>query len=210
MVQSDPIRTTYPRSQAAPSAGDTSVANGGFFQHPDGSNFNGACITNLATAGDNGPDGKPDGFANPIRKYQEFVVEYARNLKNNWQMRANFRYARLFGNYEGFFRNDNGQSDPGISSLFDFTTGALGLLGDQFAPGLLNTDRRMVFNMDASYLINVGHSGDSRGEGPDCWRQCARPERRTAERFRQPPDLREYRRSADRWTRNQGHIALHA
>ncbi|MEI9970148.1 MAG: hypothetical protein WDM87_16575 [Terracidiphilus sp.] len=61
-------------------------------------------------------------------------------MKNNWQARANFRYARLFGNYEGFFRNDNGQSDPGISSLFDFTNGAIALLGDQTTPGLLNTD----------------------------------------------------------------------
>jgi len=81
-------------------------------------------------------------------------VEYARNMKDNWQLRSNFRYARLWGNYEGFFRNDNGQSDPGISSLFDFTNGAIALLGDQTTPGLLNTDRRIVFNMDASYLIS--------------------------------------------------------
>ena len=142
-------------------ANDTSVANGDFFRHFDGSPYNGACVTNAATtaaAGDaNGNpkgDGKPDGFANPIRKYQEFVVEFARNMKNNWQARANFRYARLFGNYEGFFRNDNGQSDPGISSLFDFTNGGIALLGGQTTPGLLNTDRRMVANIDVSYLIN--------------------------------------------------------
>ena len=135
-------------------AGDTSVANGDFFRKYDGSAYNGACVTNLATAGNNGSDGTPDGFANPTRKYQEFVVEYARNMKNNWQARANFRYARLYGNYEGFFRNDNGQSDPGISSLFDFTNGAIALLGDQTTPGLLNTDRRMVFNADVSYLVN--------------------------------------------------------
>jgi len=135
-------------------AGDTTVANGGFFTHYDGTSYNGACVTNLATAGTNGPDGKPDGFANPVRKYQEFVVEFARNMKNNWQARINYRYAKLYGNYEGFFRNDNGQSDPGISSLFDFTNGALGLLGDQTTPGLLNTDRRMVFNGDVSYVIN--------------------------------------------------------
>lgn len=135
-------------------AGDTTIANGGFFTTYTGASYNGACVTNLATAGTNGPDGKPDGFADPVRKYQEVVVEFARNMKNNWQARINYRYARLFGNYEGFFRNDNGQSDPGISSLFDFTNGALGLLGDQTTPGLLNTDRRMVFNADVSYVIN--------------------------------------------------------
>jgi outer membrane receptor for ferrienterochelin and colicin len=135
-------------------ANDTSVANGDFFRKYDGSAYNGSCVTNLSTAGDEGSDGKPDGFATPQRKYQEFVVEFARNMKNNWQARANFRYARLFGNYEGFFRNDNGQSDPGISSLFDFTNGSIGLLGDQTTPGLLNTDRRMVANVNVSYLLN--------------------------------------------------------
>jgi hypothetical protein len=131
------------------------VANGDFFRNYSGAAYNGACVTNFDTnAGANGSDGKPDGFANPTRKYQELVVEIARNMKNNWQARANFRYARLFGNYEGFFRNDNGQSDPGISSLFDFTDGAIALLGDQTTPGLLNTDRRMVFNADVSYVVN--------------------------------------------------------
>jgi hypothetical protein len=60
----------------------------------------------------------------------------------------------LFGNYEGAYRNDNGQSDPGISSLFDFTTGSLGLLGDQFKPGFLSTDRRNVANMFLSYTVD--------------------------------------------------------
>ena len=147
-------------SYVAPVAGctvsnDTSVANGGYFTNYAGTAYNGACIVNASTtAGVNGADGKSDGFADPTRRYQELVVEYARNMKDNWQMRWNYRYARLWGNYEGFFRNDNGQSDPGISSLFDFTNGSLGLLGDQTTPGLLNTDRRMVFNMDVSYLIS--------------------------------------------------------
>ena len=35
---------------------------------------------------------------------------------------ASYRYSRLRGNYEGFFREDNGQSDPGITSLYDFPT----------------------------------------------------------------------------------------
>jgi len=132
-------------------ANDTSVANGGLFQKFDGTSYNGACITNLATAAGGNPDGKPDGFANPVRRYQELVFEFTRNLKNHWQGRANYRYARLWGNYEGLFRNDNGQSDPGISSLFDFTNGAISLLGDQTKPGFLNTDRRHVFNANLAY-----------------------------------------------------------
>lgn len=139
---------------------DTSVANGGLFQHFDGTPYNGSCITNVSVAGSGAadgspkPDGKPDGFANPVRIYQELVVEFNRNLKNNWQMRANYRFSKLWGNYEGLFRNDNGQSDPGISSLFDFTAGAIGLLGDQFKAGFLNTDRRNVANVSVAYAVS--------------------------------------------------------
>src|ERR1019366_1315764 len=142
-------------------ANDTSVANGGLFLHFDGTPYSGACITNRAVAGDGGADGKPDGFANPSRRYQELVVEFNRNLKNHWQMRANYRFAKLFGNYEGLFRNDNGQSDPGISSLFDFTNGSLGLLGDQTKPGFLNTDRRNVANVSVAYVVSKDTPGMS-------------------------------------------------
>jgi hypothetical protein len=138
---------------------DAMVANGDFFYNYAGQPYNGACITNLDTAAGGNPDGKPDGFANPIRRYQELVLIYTRNLSHHWQGRANYRYAKLWGNYEGLFRNDNGQSDPGISSLFDFTNGALGLLGDQTKPGFLNTDRRNVFNLDFAYTIGKDSAG---------------------------------------------------
>lgn len=67
--------------------------------------------------------------------------------------RVNYRFAKLYGNYEGFYRNDNGQSDPGISSLFDFTAGAINLLGDQFKRGYLNSDRRHVANALVAYTL---------------------------------------------------------
>lgn len=148
-----------PANYTAPAAGctysnDTSVANGGLFQHFDGSPFGGTCITNYKDAGAGTPDGKPDGFAKPVRRYQELVVEANRNFKNHWVGRANYRWAKLWGNYEGLFRNDNGQSDPGISSLFDFTAGSIGLLGDQFKPGYLNTDRRNVLNLNVAWTAS--------------------------------------------------------
>ena len=71
-------------------------------------------------------------------------------------LRVNYRWAKLFGNYEGLYRNDNGQSDPSISSLFDFTQGVLGLLGDQFVQGYLNTDRRQTGNLYGAYVIPSG------------------------------------------------------
>ncbi len=131
---------------------DTSVAHSGFFTHYDGTPYNGACVTNAGTNGASlGSDGKPDGFADPRRHYQGLELELDRNFRNHWEARINYRYAKLYGNYEGFYRNDNGQSDPGISSLFDFTQGAINLLGDQFKRGYLNSDRRNVANALVAY-----------------------------------------------------------
>jgi hypothetical protein len=112
-----------------------------------------ACGQNPDTAGIPTPDGKPDGFATAVRRYQAVEIEANKNFSHNFLVRANYRFAKLKGNYEGLFRNDNGQSDPGISSLFDFTPGVIGLLGDQFAIGYLNTDRRDVGNLYGSYYL---------------------------------------------------------
>ena len=141
-------------------ANDVDVAFGGYFPKPalpgqTAGSFPGACITNATTNGASyGADGKPDGFANPRRHYQALDIELTRALRNHWQFRMSYVYSKLWGNYEGFFRNDNGQSDPGISSLFDFTQGTLGLLGDQFKRGYLNTDHRHVGNLAISYTMD--------------------------------------------------------
>jgi hypothetical protein len=107
----------------------------------------------------NSPDGIPDGFADPVRKYKAFEFELNKRFSNNWQLLSNFRVASLRGNYEGHLRNDNGQTDPGISSLFDFTQGDFNLLGDQFQVGYLNTDRRFVSNIYASYAFSKDRTG---------------------------------------------------
>ena len=67
--------------------------------------------------------GVPDsGFETPEHKYDSFEVTATKTLSDNWSLLASYRYSKLSGNFEGFFRNDNGQSDPAISSLFDFPT----------------------------------------------------------------------------------------
>jgi hypothetical protein len=111
---------------------------------------------NGAPAGLPVSDGVPDGFTDPIRKYWAVEFEVNKSFSHNWQLRANYRIAKLFGNYEGAFRNDNGQSDPGISSLYDFTPGTFNQLGLQFAPGILNTDRQQVGNAQFSYVFDHG------------------------------------------------------
>ncbi len=134
-------------------ANDTYFAVGGPFLDSFNNPVGGACFTNLATA-DAGPgDGIPDGFVKPVRRYNAVELEVVKRFSNHWLADINFRWGNLYGNYEGAYRNDNGQSDPGISSLFDFTAGQLGLLGGQFTPGYLSSDRRTVGNIFLSYNI---------------------------------------------------------
>jgi hypothetical protein len=108
-------------------------------------------ICYAAGSGDPGGDGVADGFPDPVHIYRGVEIELNKRFSNNWQLLSNWRISKLNGNFEGHFRNDNGQTDPAISSLFDFTEGDFNLLGDQFKAGPLNTDRRLVSNIYASY-----------------------------------------------------------
>jgi Carboxypeptidase regulatory-like domain/TonB-dependent Receptor Plug Domain len=117
------------------------------------------CFSGPANIGDLGADGIPDGFPDPVHRYRAVEIEVNRRFLNNWQLLANWRIAKLRGNYEGHLRNDNGQTDPGISSLFDFTAGEFNLIGDQAAVGPLNSDRRHTVNIFASYAFGKGGLG---------------------------------------------------
>ena len=108
--------------------------------------------TGFTNIGDNplGSDGRADGFPNPSRIYKAMELIINKRFSNNFQLYASYRLSKLFGNFEGSFRNDNGQQDPNISSLFDFTN-TDGMLGFQTVPGVLPTDRRHQFKMFSNY-----------------------------------------------------------
>jgi hypothetical protein len=113
----------------------------------------GACA---AFGGEFYPDGKPDTYRDPKREYEAVEFEVNKSFSHGWALSVNYRIAQLRGNYEGAFRNDNGQADPGISSLFDFTEGALGLLANQQSIGFLSSDRKHVLNMHSFYVLPNG------------------------------------------------------
>jgi hypothetical protein len=127
------------------------VLDAGTIHDPYGATIGAICYA--AGSGDPGGDGVADGFPNAIHLYRGLEIELNKRFSNGWQLLSNWRISSLRGNFEGHFRNDNGQTDPGISSLFDFTGGVFNLLGDQFQAGPLNTDRQHVANIYASYTF---------------------------------------------------------
>jgi hypothetical protein len=158
----NPIQKDYPVGGLPASCVPANGMLGGTAVNFTGTPVGDVCITNAFNAAGTqiaaslGSDGKADGFVNPVRIYRAIEFEINKSLSRGWQIRTNYRWGELSGNYEGAYRNDNGQSDPNISSLFDFVQGDFNLLGDQFAVGWLNTDRRHIINSFASYSFTSG------------------------------------------------------
>jgi len=61
-------------------------------------------------------------FESAIHDYDAVEITAEKRFSNNWQVQSSYRWSRLHGTFEGFYRNDNGQSDPAITSLYDFPT----------------------------------------------------------------------------------------
>ena len=86
------------------------------------------------------------GCFGPARRYYRALeVTATKRFSNNYHFIASYVFSSLIGNYEGLFRNDNGQSDPNITSLFDLVTLLNGLYGR------LPNDRPHQFKLDGGY-----------------------------------------------------------
>ncbi|MPZ18508.1 MAG: TonB-dependent receptor plug domain-containing protein [Luteitalea sp.] len=114
-------------------------------------------------------------FESPIHDYDAVELMAAKRFSDDWALQASYRWSRLSGTFEGFFRNDNGQSDPVITSLFDFPTNdpsyteigvpQFGWRGDirnlgEAGAGLLPNDRTHQFKVYGNYSfpfrLNLG------------------------------------------------------
>lgn len=84
-------------------------------------------------------------FGRARRYYRALEFTATKRFTNNYQFIVSYVYSSLIGNYEGLFRNDNGQSDPNITSLFDLVS----LLNNTY--GRLPNDRPHQFKFDGSY-----------------------------------------------------------
>jgi outer membrane receptor protein involved in Fe transport len=92
-----------------------------------------------------GVTGTPRCFGRAQRFYRAVEVTATKRFTNNYQFIASYVFSSLTGNYEGLFRNDNGQSDPNITSLFDLQS----LLDNTY--GRLPNDRPHQFKFNGSY-----------------------------------------------------------
>jgi hypothetical protein len=84
-------------------------------------------------------------FGHARRYYRAMEFTATKRFTNNYQFIASYTYSSLIGNYEGLFRNDNGQSDPNITSLFDLVS----LLPGTY--GRLPNDRPHQFKFNGTY-----------------------------------------------------------
>ena len=98
-----------------------------------------------ACAGDPATGRAPQCFGRAQRFYRAVEFTATKRFTNNFQFITSYVYSSLTGNYEGLFRNDNGQSDPNITSLFDLQS----LLANTY--GRLPNDRPHQFKFNGSY-----------------------------------------------------------
>jgi outer membrane receptor protein involved in Fe transport len=91
----------------------------------------------------NNPDIGCFGRARRFYRALEFTLN--KRFANNYSFTSSYVYSSLIGNYEGLFRNDNGQSDPNITSLFDLVS----LLANTY--GRLPNDRPHQFKFNGTY-----------------------------------------------------------
>jgi hypothetical protein len=110
-------------------------------------------------------------FESPVHNYNAIEFSANKRLARNWSLISSYRWSRLTGNFEGFFRNDNGQSDPGITSLYDYPTNdptyatigktQFGYIGDirflgTSGNGPLPLDRTHDVKVYGTYAFNMG------------------------------------------------------
>src|SRR5258705_9598560 len=101
--------------------------------------------TTELSACEGGPGHAPQCFGRAQRFYRGIEFTATKRFTNNYQFIASYVFSSLIGNYEGLFRNDNGQSDPNITSLFDLQS----LLNNTY--GRLPNDRPHQFKFNGSY-----------------------------------------------------------
>lgn len=81
------------------------------------------------------------------RHYRAMSFTFDREFDGKWDFHLNYTYSKLYGNIEGGVRSDNGQTDSGLTTAFDFPALVTGTYG------YLPNDRRHALKAFGSYRI---------------------------------------------------------
>lgn len=87
------------------------------------------------------------GYPKAVRDYDAVTFQFEREFDGVWSLQGSYTWSRLFGNYEGSVKSDNGQTDAGLTTDFDqpgLTDGTLGLSPNH---------RRHNFKLFGSYQV---------------------------------------------------------
>ncbi|MDA8621037.1 TonB-dependent receptor [Psychrosphaera sp.] len=112
--------------------------------------------TDIETYYDTDGDGTPDpvsikasdlGYPDPERLYDAIDVMFKRAWDDVWTLDFTYTWSRSRGNAEGYVKSDNGQSDAGLTTDWDFP-----YLMDG-AEGYLPNDRRHSFKLYGAYAL---------------------------------------------------------
>ena len=112
---------------------------------PNGNTEFNACLGSINDPDDPDDDRAPQCFGRARRFYRALEFTFNKRFSDNYGFQASYVFSSLIGNYEGLFRNDNGQADPNITSLFDLTS----LLANTY--GRLPNDRPHQFKFNGTY-----------------------------------------------------------
>lgn len=87
------------------------------------------------------------GLPKAKRNYDAVTFKFDRAFDGKWSLSGSYTWSKLFGNYEGSVKSDNGQTDAGLTTDFDqpgLTDGTLGLSPNH---------RRHNFKLFGSYQL---------------------------------------------------------
>ncbi len=138
------VRGIYRHMRNVIEDGSFDDGNNYFIFNP-GRRAGGATTEDQACAGDIANGRQPRCFGRAQRYYRGLEFTATKRFTNNYQFIASYVFSSLTGNYEGLFRNDNGQADPNITSLFDLQS----LLDNTY--GRLPNDRPHQLKFNGSY-----------------------------------------------------------
>lgn len=107
-------------------------------------------------------------FPEAERTYDAGIISFTKTFADSWLMQASYTLSQLKGNWEGLFRAQTGQLDPGTNSDFDIRSLTLNRYG------YLAGDRRHELKLFGAYdlplaqnhHLNVGTSYRARSGAP--------------------------------------------